>query len=86
MKHWLRGLFSENGGVSMIRVLSLLCTVSAVIIAMAGISSTKHTLESVAILCGTFLTAGLGAKVLQKKTEVAQSEKLLESVQDEDKK
>ena len=74
----------------MVRLLSLICTLAAVIVAMAGISSDKHTLESVAILCGTFLSAGLGAKVLQKRTEVAasesQSEKLLESVQNEDKK
>lgn len=38
-------------------------------LALLGIYSTTHNLESVALLCGTFLGAGLGAKVMQKKME-----------------
>ena len=69
MKTWLSQLFSESGGVSMVRLLSLICTVAAVIIAIVGMYTDKHTLEAVAILCGTFLTAGIGGKVAQKIVE-----------------
>lgn len=86
MKQWLQQLFSESGGVSMVRVLSLVCILTASILAFYGMHNSTHSLEAVAILCGTFLTAGMGAKVLQKRSEVSHSEKLPESVQNEDKK
>lgn len=71
MKQWLRDLFSENSVQSMVRFLSLLCVVTASILAFIGVSTTTHSLESVSVLCGTFLAAGMGAKVLQKKYEQA---------------
>jgi hypothetical protein len=94
---WLRSLFSENGTVSMVRVLSLICIVTASTLAFIGMFTTSHTLESVAILCGTFLGAGMGAKVVQKRmeskmdtidpsTHVSKSDNLNESGQYDDKK
>lgn len=97
MKAWLQKLFSEHGDVSMVRLLSLVCVITASVLAMLGMYTTNHTLESVAILCGTFLTAGMGAKVLQKRIEansnvvpnmsnVSKSDSLSESDEHGDKK
>lgn len=84
--NWFNKLLAENGAVSMVRLLSLICVVTASVLAFAGIYSTTHSLESVSMLCGTFLTAGLTAKVMQKKMEISQIETTKESVQNEDKK
>lgn len=64
-----RQLLSETGTLSMVRFLSLVCVVTAALLSLLGLYTTQHSLESVAILCGTFLGAGMGAKVLQKKYE-----------------
>lgn len=73
MLNQFKQLLSENGDLSMTRFLSLICVVTASVIALLSIYTTKHSLESVALLCGTFLGAGLGAKVMQKKFEVSEA-------------
>ena len=81
--NWFNKLLAENGEISMVRLLSLMCVTTASVLAFLGIYSTSHSLESVSMLCGTFLTAGLTAKVMQKKMEVQavnQNEKSEESV------
>ena len=69
----LKSLLSHSGELSMVRFLSLMCVVTACALGFIGMFVTAHTLESVAVLCGTFLGAGLGAKVVQKRTEVKAS-------------
>lgn len=68
MKNCLKELFAEKGNVSMVRVLSFVCVVNATAIALYGILKGTD-LSALSILCGTFLAAGLGAKVAQKSIE-----------------
>lgn len=84
MKTWLQELLAEKGTQSMIRLLSLLCIITASTLAFIGISASNHSLESVSVLCGTFLAAGMGAKVMQKKYEHVPSEDVIVPVQDVD--
>ena len=69
MLNWLKQLFSDSGTVSMVRVLSFMCVITASLLAFIGIYAANRSLESIAVLCGTFLGAGLGAKVMQKGIE-----------------
>ena len=69
MKSFLTALFSDSGNVSMVRVLSLICVLTASGIALYAVSKGTD-LSGISILCGTFLGAGLGAKVAQKSMEV----------------
>lgn len=59
MNRWLRELFSEKGSVSSMRVMAMLCVLTAIALAFLG----KDT--NVLI----FLTAGMAGKVSQKWTE-----------------
>lgn len=68
MKQWLKDLFSDSGSVSMVRVLSFICVVTASGVAIHAVTVGSN-LDSVSVLCGTFLGAGLGAKVGQKMVE-----------------
>ena len=68
MKEWIKSLLSETGDVSMTRFLSLLCVVSAVIIAMYGLHADKN-LDSLVGITSVFLGAGFGGKVAQKFAE-----------------
>lgn len=68
MLNWFKSLMSESGDVSMTRFLSLLCVVTACLIAITA-SALNTVNESITFLCGTFLSIGLGAKVGQKFIE-----------------
>jgi len=61
MKHWLKELFSEKGGVSMVRLMSFTCCMTACYIAIRG-----GDLGAVTAL----LASGFGGKVAQKHFEV----------------
>lgn len=65
MKQLLLSLFSDSSGLSMMRLLSLICVLTACIIAIYGIIK-GHDLNAVAMLCGAFLAAGISGKVVQK--------------------
>ena len=56
----------------MTRFLSAVCVFASVIIAFLGLALGKNSPESIAVLCGTFLGAGLGAKVYQRSIEAAE--------------
>jgi hypothetical protein len=71
MKRILLALFSDSGSVSMMRVMSLICCISAVGIAMYGISRPEVDYSGLTILCSSFLSAAFAGKVLQKRIEVA---------------
>ncbi len=70
MSKWLVGLFSDSGSVSMSRVLSLICVLTASIIALYAVYA-NVPLDPVSILCGVFLSAGITGKIMSKKLEVS---------------
>lgn len=70
MIEFLRNLFSENGSVSAMRVMSLICIFASCGIAIYGLNRPVIDYSGLTLLCGTFLSAGMGGKVLQKSQEV----------------
>ena len=68
MKKFILDMFSESSNVSMMRVLALICVLTAAILALRA-SLIGGDLTSVSILCSTFLGAGIGGKVLQRPNE-----------------
>jgi hypothetical protein len=70
MRQWLSKLFSESSGVSMMRVMSFICCVAAVTIAIVGLNKVPIDYSGLALLCSSFLSAAMGGKILQKKLEV----------------
>lgn len=66
MKQWLLDLFKDDSGVSMMRVLSLICVLTACGMAIDGAKNGRD----VSGICATFLAAGIGGKVGQKVVEV----------------
>jgi len=65
----LSQLLSDTGNISMMRALSLICVLTATGIAIHAISAGSD-LNATAILCSTFLGAGIGGKIAQKSFEV----------------
>lgn len=65
---FIKELFSDTGTVSMMRLLSLICVLTALCVAIHAIS-VGSDLSETAILCGVFLSAGIGGKVAQRVTE-----------------
>lgn len=68
-KSLLSALLSDEGNTSMMRFLSLLNVITAIIIALYGVINNKD-LGNISMLCSAFLGAGVGGKVLQKVSEV----------------
>ncbi len=69
MKEFIKQLFSDSGDISMMRVLSFICVITASFIALRAVS-VGSDLNAAAVLCGVFLGAGISGKVVQKVTEV----------------
>jgi len=65
---WIKGFFKDTGDQSMGRLLSFITVLSAVVIACYGIVKGVD-LSTLAVLCGTFLGAGIGGKVVQSFAE-----------------
>jgi len=68
--NFLNSLFSEKGGISMMRVMSLLCVIAAIAMAFVGMNKPNIDYSGLSMLCGTFLGLAFGGKVMQKRTEV----------------
>lgn len=68
MKNFVLNLFSDTGTVSMMRVLSLICVLTASGIAIHAVT-VGSDLNAAAILCSVFLGAGITGKVVQKGLE-----------------
>jgi hypothetical protein len=64
MKQFLLKAFSDGGDVSMMRLMSFLCVISAVVISLVGIYRGSD-LSGVAILVGSFLVPAFGGKSAQ---------------------
>jgi hypothetical protein len=69
MKQWFKDLFAEKSTVSSMRVMSMMCVASACTMGLTAIYRNSNLSEA-AVLCGVFLSAGLGAKVAQKAQEI----------------
>lgn len=65
-----RELITENGKLSMMRVMSLLCCLTAIGIAVIGLNKPVVDYSGLSLLCSTFLTAAMGGKIMQKRLEV----------------
>lgn len=64
----LNSMFSETGDISSVRVMALLCVLAAILIALIGMYKGSD-LMGLSALCGVFLGAAFGGKVMQKKSE-----------------
>lgn len=73
MKHMLIQLLSESGDVSMMRLLSLICVLTACFLAIYGVEHDKD-LNAMAMLCSAFLGIGIGGKVMQRKVESSEKD------------
>ena len=68
----LKELFVEsNGKLSAMRVMSMTCCLTAIGIAMYGISKPSTDYSGLSLLCSTFLTAAMGGKIMQKRLEAS---------------
>lgn len=64
----LRELLSDEGNTSMMRFISLINVITAIIIAFYGLINNKN-LSDISMLCSIFLGTGIGGKVIQKVSE-----------------
>ncbi len=71
MKNHLKNMISQDGQVSTVRIMSLACCLTAIIVAIAGIC--RHTPDYLGLseLCGTFLSIAFAGKVAQKHIETS---------------
>ena len=72
---WIKSVFSENGSVSMMRLMSLMCCIAAIVIAFVGLSKALPDYSGLSLLCSAFLTAAFGGKIAQKSIETKPSVK-----------
>ncbi len=52
------------------RVMCMICCISAVVLAIVGLNKPVIDYSGLTMLCGAFLSAAMGGKILQKRTEV----------------
>lgn len=69
MGNFLRQLFSESSGVSMMRIMSFLALTAGIGIAFYGMTKLPVDYSGIALLTSVFLSAAFGGKVLQKRIE-----------------
>lgn len=69
MKQFILQLFSDTGSVSMMRMLSLICVLTASVIALYCIYMDRN-MDAASVLCGVFLGFAFTGKAVQKISEV----------------
>lgn len=67
----IRELLSDSGSISVMRVMSLLCCLAAIAVAVMGLNKPQVDYSGVSLLVSSFLTAAMGGKILQKRIEVS---------------
>lgn len=70
MRHFIQQMLSEHGSISMMRVLSLVSCVAAIVIAIMGLNKPQIDYSGLSLLSGAFLSAAFGGKIMQKKIEL----------------
>lgn len=71
MKREVPSLFSDKSGVSMMRVMSFVCVMTAICVAITGVFRENPDYLGLSEICGTFLAAAFAGKAYQKKVELA---------------
>lgn len=71
MKKFLQALFSENGAISMMRVMSILALLAGIAVAFVGLSKPVVDYSGISLVVSVFLSAAFGGKVMQKRIEVS---------------
>lgn len=74
----MKNMFNENTRVSSMRVMAMMCCVTAIVIGIVGLFKPAPDYSGLSLLCTTFLATAFGAKVIQKRTEVDGSKATLE--------
>lgn len=69
MIKFIKDMFSAGSSVSAMRVMAMLCCLSAIVIAIVGVCKKEPDYEGLSILSATFLTTAFGGKVAQKHLE-----------------
>lgn len=69
MKHFCLNLLKSGSGISTMRFMSLICVISAVVLAFVGINKSVVDYSGLTMLCSAFLSAGFAGKVFQKNIE-----------------
>ena len=59
----------SGSGVSMMRFMSIICCLAAIVIAIIGLNKPVIDYSGLSLLCGTFLGAAFGGKIAQKNIE-----------------
>lgn len=75
MSAWLKSLFSQDSGVSSMRLMSFISLFLGGAIAIAGLAM-KVNLTELSILVGVFVGSAFGGKAVQKFAEHSSNEKL----------
>ena len=70
MYEFFKQLFSENSGVSMMRIMSILALLAGIGIALYGMTKLPVDYSGITLLTSVFLSAAFGGKVMQKRIEV----------------
>ncbi len=70
IKRMLTALLSENGSLSTMRLMSLVCCGNAIVISIIGITRPQVDYSGVSLLVSTFLAAAMGGKIAQKRIEI----------------
>lgn len=73
-KGWVSKMFGEDSSISSLRIVSLLCTVTASCVGIFAVSTGKNLTET-SLLINAILVPVLGAKTLQKFSEVKKAMK-----------
>ncbi len=69
MKQFILDLFNEKSTVSSIRVMSIMCVIAAIVIAVMGLEKASPDYSGLSLLVSTFLGAAFVGKVSQKSIE-----------------
>ncbi len=66
---FLISAFSQSGDISMIRIMALLCCITAIMIAIISVCKPDPDYSGASLLCGAFLSIAFTGKIIQKKIE-----------------
>lgn len=79
MRHLLKALLSDNGSISSMRVMSLSCCSTAIMIAFIGLLKAQPDYMGLSGLCGTFLSMAMAGKVAQKHVELSNDKTIIDT-------
>ncbi len=66
---FIQEMLGDSGRISMMRVMSLACCVTAVLLGVIGLCKAQVDYSGLSLLCATFLSVAFTGKVAQKHIE-----------------